>query len=247
MEPAGACRGSSGPASTVGSAERAARPAKWLARKGRRWPRRGGRRHCNRDRDHGSQRHCNRDRDHGSQRQGVASDTVRWTACKAMARMFMPPAEATAPGILQQGDSKTAMCKHTARTGGVGRGGGLSSCALCDDCDLAAEDWKYRVGHASVTLAVHVAGGWEGGWSVGGVFAERPARPSPMCTPHRPCAHTPSPMCTHPIAHVHTPHRCCCRPSEVEFLENLHTAAAALQAALPKVLDFIAGKEIEQL
>ncbi|KAG1668480.1 hypothetical protein FOA52_005253 [Chlamydomonas sp. UWO 241] len=37
------------------------------------------------------------------------------------------------------------------------------------------------------------------------------------------------------------------RPSQDEFLENLHAAAVALQGALPKVLDFVAGKEMGEL
>lgn len=37
------------------------------------------------------------------------------------------------------------------------------------------------------------------------------------------------------------------RPSQDEFLENLHTAAAALQENLPKVLEFVAGKELSAL
>lgn len=37
------------------------------------------------------------------------------------------------------------------------------------------------------------------------------------------------------------------RPSEEEFLENLHAAAASLQATLPKVLAFMDGKTTAQL
>lgn len=37
------------------------------------------------------------------------------------------------------------------------------------------------------------------------------------------------------------------RATEEEFLENLHTAAASLQKATPKVLDFIAGKSVAEL
>lgn len=37
------------------------------------------------------------------------------------------------------------------------------------------------------------------------------------------------------------------RPTAEEFLENLHSAAAALQRTLPQVLDFLAGKTLAQL
>ena len=37
------------------------------------------------------------------------------------------------------------------------------------------------------------------------------------------------------------------RPSQDEFMENLSTAAVALQGAVPKVLEFIDGKEIDAL
>lgn len=37
------------------------------------------------------------------------------------------------------------------------------------------------------------------------------------------------------------------RPTAEEFLENLHSAAAALQGTLPKVLGFLAGKELQAL
>lgn len=37
------------------------------------------------------------------------------------------------------------------------------------------------------------------------------------------------------------------RPSQEEFLENLSTAAGALQGALPKVLRFVAGKSVSEL
>lgn len=37
------------------------------------------------------------------------------------------------------------------------------------------------------------------------------------------------------------------RPTQDEFLENLHTAAAALQQVLPKVLEFVAGKTLRDL
>lgn len=37
------------------------------------------------------------------------------------------------------------------------------------------------------------------------------------------------------------------RPTQVEFLENLNAAAAALQQTLPKVLEFVAGKTISEL
>jgi 5'-methylthioadenosine nucleosidase len=37
------------------------------------------------------------------------------------------------------------------------------------------------------------------------------------------------------------------RPSQEEFLENLHAAAVALQGALPKVLEFVTGKEVDEL
>lgn len=37
------------------------------------------------------------------------------------------------------------------------------------------------------------------------------------------------------------------RPTQDEFLENLHTAAAALQQVLPKVLAFVSGKTLRDL
>jgi 5'-methylthioadenosine nucleosidase len=37
------------------------------------------------------------------------------------------------------------------------------------------------------------------------------------------------------------------RPTEEEFLENLHHAAQSLESALPKVIDFVAGKSLRQL
>lgn len=37
------------------------------------------------------------------------------------------------------------------------------------------------------------------------------------------------------------------RPTQDEFLENLHTAAAALQQVLPKVLCFVSGKTLAEL
>ncbi len=37
------------------------------------------------------------------------------------------------------------------------------------------------------------------------------------------------------------------RPSHEEFLENLHTAAVSLQVALPKIIDFLAGKTVLEL
>lgn len=37
------------------------------------------------------------------------------------------------------------------------------------------------------------------------------------------------------------------RPTQDEFLENLHTAAAALQQVLPKVLQFVSGKTLAEL
>ena len=37
------------------------------------------------------------------------------------------------------------------------------------------------------------------------------------------------------------------RPSHEEFLENLGTAAAALQTFIPQVLDFVIGKKFDQL
>lgn len=47
---------------------------------------------------------------------------------------------------------------------------------------------------------------------------------------------------------------CCCVPflgslraSQEEFLENLHKAADALQAVVPRVIQFIAGKRYSQL
>ena len=38
-----------------------------------------------------------------------------------------------------------------------------------------------------------------------------------------------------------------CLPAQEEFLENLHQAAAALQAVLPRVVEFIAGKRLSEL
>lgn len=37
------------------------------------------------------------------------------------------------------------------------------------------------------------------------------------------------------------------RPSHEEFMENLGTAAAALQGIIPQVLDFVIGKTLDQL
>ena len=37
------------------------------------------------------------------------------------------------------------------------------------------------------------------------------------------------------------------RPAQEEFLENLGTAARSLQEAVPRVLDFVAGKKISDL
>lgn len=37
------------------------------------------------------------------------------------------------------------------------------------------------------------------------------------------------------------------KPTQEEFLENLHTAAAALQQVLPKVLAFVSGKTLQEL
>ena len=37
------------------------------------------------------------------------------------------------------------------------------------------------------------------------------------------------------------------RPSHEEFLENLHKAAESLQKSIPRVLDFVIGKTIEEL
>lgn len=37
------------------------------------------------------------------------------------------------------------------------------------------------------------------------------------------------------------------RPTEQEFLENLHRAAQSLERSLPKVLDFVAGKSLREL
>lgn len=36
-------------------------------------------------------------------------------------------------------------------------------------------------------------------------------------------------------------------PTQEEFLENLHQAAAALQRVLPRVVEFIAGKRLSEL
>jgi 5'-methylthioadenosine nucleosidase len=37
------------------------------------------------------------------------------------------------------------------------------------------------------------------------------------------------------------------KPTQEEFLENLHAAAAALQQVLPKVLEFVSGKTLREL
>jgi 5'-methylthioadenosine nucleosidase len=37
------------------------------------------------------------------------------------------------------------------------------------------------------------------------------------------------------------------RPTHEEFLENLHSAAAALQGMLPRVLEFVNGKALGEL
>ena len=37
------------------------------------------------------------------------------------------------------------------------------------------------------------------------------------------------------------------RPVHEEFLENLQTAAAALQTTLPKVIEYVAGKKLSEL
>jgi 5'-methylthioadenosine nucleosidase len=37
------------------------------------------------------------------------------------------------------------------------------------------------------------------------------------------------------------------KPTQEEFLENLHAAAAALQQVLPKVLAFVSGKTLREL
>jgi 5'-methylthioadenosine nucleosidase len=37
------------------------------------------------------------------------------------------------------------------------------------------------------------------------------------------------------------------RPSQEEFMENLHTAAAALQRVVPEVVTFAAGKRLHEL
>ena len=37
------------------------------------------------------------------------------------------------------------------------------------------------------------------------------------------------------------------RPTQDEFLENLGTAAQALKDTLPKVIEFMAGKTVEEL
>jgi 5'-methylthioadenosine nucleosidase len=37
------------------------------------------------------------------------------------------------------------------------------------------------------------------------------------------------------------------RPTQDEFLENLHAAAAALQAMLPRVLEFVGGRPVAEL
>lgn len=37
------------------------------------------------------------------------------------------------------------------------------------------------------------------------------------------------------------------RPTEDEFLENLHTAVVSLQNAMPRVIKFVAGKIVSDL
>ncbi len=37
------------------------------------------------------------------------------------------------------------------------------------------------------------------------------------------------------------------RPSHEEFMENLHTAGVSLQDTLPRVIDFVVGKKIQDL
>ena len=37
------------------------------------------------------------------------------------------------------------------------------------------------------------------------------------------------------------------RPTEEEFLENLHTAAYSLQQVIPTALDFVVGKNFSEL
>lgn len=37
------------------------------------------------------------------------------------------------------------------------------------------------------------------------------------------------------------------RPAAEEFLENLHHASDALQAIIPKVVDFVSGKKLSQI
>ena len=37
------------------------------------------------------------------------------------------------------------------------------------------------------------------------------------------------------------------RPTEEEFMENLHRAAVSLQASVPKVIDYVSGKTISGL
>ena len=37
------------------------------------------------------------------------------------------------------------------------------------------------------------------------------------------------------------------KPTQDEFLENLGAAAKALQGAVPKVIEFVAGKELDAL
>ena len=49
------------------------------------------------------------------------------------------------------------------------------------------------------------------------------------------------------LSQANTPPALLRRPSQDEFMENLSTAAVALQGAVPKVLEFIDGKEIDAL
>lgn len=37
------------------------------------------------------------------------------------------------------------------------------------------------------------------------------------------------------------------RPSAEEFLENLHTAAVSLESTLPRVLEYMSGKQASEL
>lgn len=37
------------------------------------------------------------------------------------------------------------------------------------------------------------------------------------------------------------------RPTEEEFMENLHKAASSLQVSLPQVINFVAGKVVSDL